>query len=222
MANSLQYEKPNQDPIFQATTEISAQGQDIKRYLPKNPVTILGCADQHQFCEPSTSQCTDLLGARPVIKAAVKLPLNPHQDATMRYIWNAIYYNSIFFAVDTRGAGALQASESVYQNTQQSVSDTQWITEVQGWFNSSLARLQQAMVDTATGPLRPYSDILYTKPGTDPQIDLVSNLCNQQIIRSNGQFQNFDVLGIAIIFSLCTVFIFLSFVAGFIKPPVLR
>lgn len=125
MANSLQQEKPNQDPIFKATREIPVSGRDEENYLPDNPVAILGCADQHQFCIPSTSQCTDLLGAKAVVEAGKKLPFNSQQDATMRYIWNAIFYNSIYFVVDPRGADALQASESVYQNIQQSVSDTQ-------------------------------------------------------------------------------------------------
>lgn len=78
------------------------------------------------------------------------------------------------------------------------------------------------MVDIATGPLRPYSDVLYTKPGTEPQNDFVSNLCNQQMIRSIGQFQSFSVFGIAIILASSTFFILLSFVIDSITAWVQR
>jgi len=219
-ANSVQHEKPNQDPIFEATTELPIEGSDVKRYRPNNAVAILGCVDQHQICEPSTEQCTDLLGVKSVLKAAEKLPLNLHQHATAEYIWNAIFYNNIFFIVDPRGAAALQASESVFQNLQQSVSDTQWITEVNGWFGTSLAKLQQAMIDIARGPLKRYPGVRYTKPGTNPQNDLLSNLCNQQIVRSNGHFLNFSVVGVTLIFAICSSIILLSFVIDWIAKLV--
>ncbi|KAF2258850.1 hypothetical protein CC78DRAFT_477176, partial [Lojkania enalia] len=215
-ANSVHFDVRNTDLIFGATnpSQITQDGSDITVYRPDNPVGVLGCVDQHQICNPSTSQCSGLSQVPDLLQAARGLNLNPKQDAAARYIYNAIFYNNIYWIIGPRGAAALRASESVYQNFQHELSNTQWIIEVQGWFNASLARLQQAMVEIATGPPSHLAGINYTRPGSNPQNSFEEDLCNTQIIRSTGKHQNFSVLGIAIIIAFSTFFIWLSFVIG--------
>jgi len=175
-------------------------------YRADNPVAVLGCADQHQWCSAS-SKCSSLSGLTP--PSDTELQFNPQQHATAVRIYNSMLYNDMYFAVDPRGAAALQASESVYETFQSAVlPDTQWISEVQGWFNVSLAKLQQTLIDVAVGPTPRYPDIAYSTPSSKPDLDL----CKAQIVRSTGQYQNFSVLGIALTLTISTVFIGLSFV----------
>ncbi|KAF2464395.1 uncharacterized protein BDR25DRAFT_271861 [Lindgomyces ingoldianus] len=215
-ANSVVFDVSNTDLIFGATksTVRRQRGKDQTFYLPDNFVTVLGCVDQHQFCRPSTSQCSSLSRVRTLRESTQGLNLNSKQNAAVRYIWNAIYYNNIYWTIGPRGAASLRASESVYQYLQHELSNTQWITEVQGWFDASLARLQQAMVEIAMGPSSQNPGINYTRPGSDPQNSFEENLCRTQILRSTGKYQNFSVLGIAIIVAFSSFFIWLSFMIG--------
>ena len=207
-ANSLLYTHANNDLIFGATTKVNLVENNLVNvsYRADNPVAVLGCADQHQWCS-APSKCSSLSGL--VLPSDTELQFNPQQHVTAVRIYNSMLYNDMYFAVDPRGAAALQASESVYETSQSAVlPDTQWISEVQGWFNVSLAKLQQTLIDVAVGPSPRYPDITYSGPINK----LNSDLCKAQIVRSTGQYQNFSVLGIALTLTISTVFIGLSFV----------
>ena len=113
-----------------------------------------------------------------------------------------------FYSVNSRGASALRASETVNNGFQIALPDNQWITEVSSWFAVSLAKLQQKTVQYATRS--PYtSDALQL---TGPLNKEQANMCKNQIIRSQSGTTSFSMLGISIILVLGGILIMSSLV----------
>jgi hypothetical protein len=214
-ANSLLYDQPNNDPIFAATkTTTRTQGtSNVHYFTADNLVSVFGCVDQHQWCsvvkKPGIKQCSGLESLHSVFEDVSPFTGNPRQLATANRIYQSIWHSNMWYVVDARGVAALQASASVFEIFQHSLPDTQWIIEVSGWFNTALAKVQQALVEIAVGPgLQNSSDFLVTAPHKPYDWDL----CDAQVVRSSGQYLNFSVLGIALIVAFSTFFIWLSFV----------
>lgn len=132
---------------------------------------------------------------------------NHRKLATANRIWNSIWLSSMWYVVDFRGVAAIQASETVFEIFQHSLPDNQWTIEIGGWFNTALAKVQQALVEIAVGPgLQNSSDFTVTAPSKPYDWDL----CNAQVVRSSGQYLNFSVLGIALIVVFSAVIIWVS------------
>ena len=91
------------------------------------------------------------------------------------------------------------------------------MTEVSTWFAVSMAKLQQKIVQYATGPA-------YVPAGTDivgPLNEQQKNMCQNQKIRSQSGTASFSVLGMAIILILGSILIITSLaldsVMGFVR-----
>jgi hypothetical protein len=214
-ANSLLYDSKNNDPIFAATTptQRSQDGSTGTYYTADNLVSVLGCVDQHQWCSavkiPGKTQCSGLESLKTLVTDSSVFNGNHRQLATANRIFRSIWFSNMWYVVDFRGVAAIQASETVFEVFQHFLPDNQWTIEVSGWFNTALAKIQLALVEIAVGPgLQNSSDFTVTAPSKPYDWAL----CDAQVVRSSGQYLNFSVLGIALIVSLCTFIIWLSFV----------
>ena len=187
---------------------------DTPYYTSDRYVNVMGCIDQHQFCNPATGNCTELTASDPVFRAIPTIGLNEAQTATATRLGVSGLLMSTYFSVEPRGVSAFRASETIHDVVQIALPDNQWILEVSSWFGVSLARLQQKAVQYATGPSY---DIEVEKPRTKEEI----NMCKNQIIRSPGGTISFSVLGLCIIFIIGGILIVTSLVidtlVGFIR-----
>ena len=183
-------------------------------YLSDRYVNVLGCTDQHQFCNPATGKCTELTASDRVFREITKIGLNEVQTATALRLGVSIMFMNTFFSVHPRGANAFRASETIQGGIQVALPNNQWITEVSSWFAVSLAKLQQKTIQYATGPSY---DIQTIAPGTQED----ANMCKNQIIRSQGGTISFSVLGLCVIFIFGGILIVTSLVVdslvGFIR-----
>jgi hypothetical protein len=194
---------------------VFAEGNDVLYYLGDNYVNVLGCIDQHQFCNPSypgfdgsSTGCTSLTSYQGAIDDLNNLPLGDFQQATAGRFVSALIFETLYYSVSGRGASALRASEMVYDLSQASLPNNQWTIEISNWFALILARLQQAVVEYATGPLDLPPGGIVQSP------DTVSNraLCLSQKVQATNGYQNFSTLGVAIILVLGTAIILLGVV----------
>lgn len=109
--NSINYEVPSDDPWIPAHFPVNTSSGVL--YRGDYNANLLGCTDQYQICNPNkgNSACTKLSGQRPVLHE-LGLPgntvdLNEHQTwAAVRILESAIRM-SMYYAVQGRGAGAL-------------------------------------------------------------------------------------------------------------------
>lgn len=174
-------------------------------YLADYFLTSIGCIDQYQICNPVSSGldgqsawCTSLNGYYQVLREAYDIGLSDYQLATVAaVIGNAEWLSNMFYAVDGRGSAALKAQKTVFDTTQMlQLPNSQWQNEVEDFFAVSLAGLQQALVERAIGP----TDVVgFGGTVNPPQDSYQEAICRRQIIRNINDYQNFSILGVAII-----------------------
>lgn len=224
--NSVIYNAPVTDPLFTATTEYNistgVEGANTTYYQPDRYVYVLSCIDQIQFCNPTSDACTPLF-APSFLEAKMletsHLGLNAAQLNTAFHIGFAVPQQSTFDNVHPRGANPLRASETVIDNRNVGLPSTHWMTEVSSWFGVSMAKLQQKIVQLATGPdnIPDGATLQLIAQGNKWQ----KHICNNQKVRSSGDTISFSVLGVAIILIVGTFIILtnliLDILVGFIR-----
>lgn len=204
------YDSPVSDPFFGANIEqpipAVGSGPNFTTYTTDKYVTALGCVDQHQFCNPSTYQCTPLTGYNMVKRSFDSLNLNPRQSATAWRLVVQLMFIDMYASVNGRGSNALRASETLSGLEQVGLPNYQWQIEVDSWMAVGMAKLQQLVVQYATGPPRVVGESFTLKPGdADWQA-----MCDAQKVRSSNGTTSFSVLGVSIILILGTVLILLN------------
>jgi hypothetical protein len=134
--------------------------------------------------------------------------MNQYQIFTAQIIADGqvIYYTAA--AAGAIGSSALVASRTEYDIDQAALPNNQWTIEVSSWFGISLVALQRFVVDYASGP----SDFDPTSGGQilNNGDAVTKSLCKNQKIRSNGEYQNFSVPGLVVIFLFGIIIILAS------------
>jgi hypothetical protein len=211
-SNSISNIYPTNDPFY--NTPVSGNvtravdGITTTRYLPQNDFDLLGCYDQHQFCNPANGNCTQLLSLSVLSDAMYSIGLNPSQLSTAGRILTNLPMTTIFNAVEGRGAAALLASQSVFGTTQVlPLPDNQWQLEVGNLFSVSLAKLQQGIIDYATGPSEPQL-LKYQQKPTDPNDQAQ---CKNQKVKNQSTSKNFDLEALIIVIAVGAVLIALGY-----------
>lgn len=112
-----------------------------------------------------------------------------------------------YYSVHSRGANALRASETMNELDQVGLPNNQWMTEVSSWFAVSMAKLQQKVVQYATGPGY-VPDTMYLDRPTKIQ----KKMCKNQMVKSSSGTISFSVLGLVTILILGAALISTSLV----------
>ena len=197
--NSVRYEAPVTDPFYAATTLINLPNDDATNftyYTSDQNVNALACIDQHQYCNPTNKQCTPLtsFGLAHKFLNVNNISLNDAQMVTALQLDFLTGLLTTYYSVNSRGASALRASETVNDLLQVALPNNQWMTEVSTWFAVSMAKLQQRVIEYATGPGYIPDGMSLMRP-VGPQ----EKICRNQILRSSSGTVSFSVLGVAII-----------------------
>ena len=224
--NSIIYDEPVLDPLFRATIPESLgpgpNGENATYYEPDFNVYVLSCIDQIQFCNPTTDACSPLIAPSALngnVLETSKLGFNAAQLNTAFHIGFAVPAQSTYDIVNARGANSLRASETVIDNRNIGLPATQWMIEVSTWFGVSMAKLQQKIVQLATGPdsIPDGATLILTAPQNKYQ----KHICDNQKIRSSSDTISFSVLGVAIILVVGTLIIitnlFLDILVGYLR-----
>lgn len=168
-SNRLRFTQATEDPWFNASTPLGSfdfpslqtTGDNATLYYASEPASPLGCLSQEQLCNPSlpeqSRRCTNLTRPKTVGLEAAALGLFPpgsNSDARLTWAFNSIFHDSaaVQDVIDTLGAQALLARAGVKNGLQGPLPTNQWQTEVEHWFNTTLASLQQSFVNLARGP----------------------------------------------------------------------
>ena len=104
----------------------------------------------------------------------------------------------MYASVHGRGSNALRASETLSETEQVSLPNNQWQIEVDSWMAVGMAKLQQLIVQYATGPPPVVGKSFTIKPQTSDE----EAMCGAQKVRSSVGTTSFSVLGVAIILLL--------------------
>jgi len=218
--NSVRYDTPVDDPFFSAHLvggSILSYGDNLTWYTSDHFVNALGCADQQQFCNPTNNQCTELTASTILAKQFQQVGMNAVQQATCRRLLLELSSANTYFSVNGRGSSSLRAQETLYDLNQAPLPNNQWMIEVSSWFSVSMAKLQQSVVQYATGP--PY---LVTGSYLWKPTDAISvAMCGSQKVRNSFNTLSFSLLGVTIILVVGAMLIFtnliLDLVVGWIQ-----
>ena len=210
--NSVFYEAPVTDPFYAATAPsppINSDGSNLTYYTSNQFVYALACTDQHQYCNPTNKQCTPLTSVTLASHSLQenKISLNQAQMVTVLRLDLITYFLTTFNSVHSRGANALRASETVNDLDQVALPNNQWMTEVSSWFAVSMAKLQQRVIQYATGPGYIPDGMYLSKP-----TKMQEKMCKNQFVKSSSGTISFSVLGLAIILILGAALISASLV----------
>ncbi|KAH7363722.1 hypothetical protein BKA66DRAFT_514601 [Pyrenochaeta sp. MPI-SDFR-AT-0127] len=205
-ANDIRFFTPVNDPWFAAGSQgpvnMSISVGDMEVYLSDDPVRVLGCVQQYQFCKPAPKQnasCTPLLGINEALTAGTLIFTQPSDQG--RFLWSAsaILNMASGFTELARvlKGGALLASDSLSAMWQYDLPNNQWELELEHWFKFTLADVQRAILDLATGPIVADAREFHSPPASAE----ARSLCNNQKIRSDS-YTSFNVLGLILIFAI--------------------
>lgn len=216
-SDGITFVEPVDDPWFSAHRQGPREGNVMHNrtrptYLQDEPVGVLGCTFQMQYCNPNIREgdpgrCTPLAGYVDDRFDITSLYKDDHQKTKFR--WAVDVFQLGFFSisgiVDAMGVSALVARQGLAANSQSPLPSNQWQREVQHWVGASLASIQGSFVEMANGPPGPQYD-RFRKP---PQNSTQQAVCNNMKIITT-KYSSFSVLGISLILSFGTIFMLLD------------
>ncbi|KAL9613334.1 MAG: hypothetical protein Q9167_002095 [Letrouitia subvulpina] len=210
-ANSITYSQPVDDPLFSAHLPLEHGG-----YIADFNLTSMICSDQYRYCNPENNLCAPYGGLQSFYDiTAGYLNMSTRQALTVaRFASSGLGYAMV---QSTAGLGfmALKAQELVYQANLMSPSlpINQWQIEAEAMFQTALARTQLDSADFARKEtVGEYSTIWLPKADNGSMNSIWTAMCNNQKTGSTNGYQNFSILGIAIILIVGTTIILLSYV----------
>jgi hypothetical protein len=204
--NDMVFLAPVDDPWFKTTlgpTNRTTMMGTHYEYRSNEPAHPLACVQRYQFCNPSLKKdesCTPLVGIIEAFSLA-SMTLFPQPQHRETFLWSAtaILYMANGFSefIGRSRNGALLASDTVSGLGQYALPNNQWELELEHWFKFTMADLQRAILDQATGPGLPGAAQFHSTP-TSAEARAV---CDNQKIRSDS-FTSFNVLGLVLVFSI--------------------
>lgn len=225
-ANALRYVSSVDDAWFSAHKQFTTANESLlingnrtpyenqSWFMSDSLVHVLACADQSQLCNPSTNECSPLVGESTIMEQLPALGLNEYQNQTAMTILTV--GTKIFSSkaiVGSLKSNALLASQLLADNMALPLPDNQWMLEVSSWFATGLAGLQQSVVEYATGPSPAHT--LAGNPSPllvvgDANSTVSRTLCKSQMGKLTGEYQNFSVLGLLCILVIGGVIMLVS------------
>lgn len=213
-ANDILFHAPVVDPWFAAGSQGAFNANshlgNMEVYLNDEPARALACVQQYQFCNPALKQntgCTPLLGIYETFAAGSLLFSQPRDRD--RFLWSASAISNLAGGftelLRTLGSGALLAKDSLSASLQWNLPSNQWELELEHWFKFTLADVQRAVLDQATGPVLVDARQFHSPP-VSPE---GRTICSNQKIRSDS-YTSFNVLGLILIFSIGSLIMILS------------
>ena len=200
------------DIWFSATSLVQDSGR--VQYEPDQDTNVLVCAEQYQFKAPSGAQ-TVLGSYLDLNRTFQQVGFNAYQEAIAKHLILAINLASNFNTVTFLGPSALLASDNVFEFIGTTLPDDQWKREVEGWFQTSLARIQWFIIEWAakSEDLGPYGYVAAPPQTTGNPVDEAEvDLCSRQRVRNTGAYQTFSFAGVMITVLVGLVFIIISWI----------
>ena len=217
-APEIHFATPVNDPWFSAhknASEISNQKTKEKfvAYLQDEPLGVMACTQQVQYCNPNLPEderCEPLRGVIDPRRTERLKKIFPEssQFATIKWVdslWTFGIY-TISATLGFIGSSALRARYSLSYGYSGPLPDNQWQLEAEHWIKGTLTSLQDVLVTAANGIPETLDD--FRKPPMANET-IAQNMCvNQKIVSTS--YSSFNVLGITLILVLGVIIIILD------------
>jgi hypothetical protein len=184
------YSQAINDPWFSARDELRTSGNSTSFYNAGR-VSVLGCIEQHQFCNPAKSVCSNITSLSTPYSSA-ELLLNSQQESILRRLSSGIEASQIDSAISQQGSCALLIRRATL-NDWNPIPDDQWMHEAENLFAISMTATQRHMLEYLTGP----EDAMLRKD-LMPLEEREAWMCNSQIVRRDG-YTSFSTFGLIMV-----------------------
>jgi hypothetical protein len=202
------------------------------RYTIDNPLSVLGCAEQHQYCNPNSkatngSNCTPLTNRADLFFDGMNASSNSlystvftnlHQLITIAAINDAAGLSSVDTWLSGMDVPLLAADLNVISSSE-GLADNQWILETTNWFATSMNILQRSVAEYATGPPGKLGRYTAGNSSTVPELDW---FCKNVVVENNS-YVSFSMLSLCLIFIIGLLLILVSlWIESLVKSIQLR
>jgi len=154
------------DPVYdmwfltdpQSTLNITNGGELVLLYTADRPVTIMGCVEEQELCNPTIAgeaRCKRFTPSVSDNKLFSSINLNPAQIATARRLRIILLTNDLSYITWMISQPILASKTVIVGNQYAELPKDQWRTEVGRWFSISMIMIQSGFVDFVTGPSNP-------------------------------------------------------------------
>ncbi len=175
-ANDVVFQGPTNDALFAAHMPIQAKlgfmgkRASMQFYARDEPASVLGCIARYQFCDSTVAaahassgasdgrHCTPLEGIAMALEHAEELwGANRRQARLFKWVTGALLQDPPFLWMVPQAvrSAALEARYAMMNGLQGPLPPNQWQREIEGWFKTTLAHAQRAVLELAMGPLDP-------------------------------------------------------------------
>lgn len=145
LPNSITFSEPVQDPMFRTSTTSDNDILGLAPYVPERDMYLLACSEKLQICNPRNGKCTGWNSTLSLNNFAYwSSPLGPTEQQNATYLrLAAIGLDGLMFNAVNGVPDPLLASAYLLSTTgSQPLPDGYWRAEVEGWFQSVLAKTQ--------------------------------------------------------------------------------
>ena len=219
-ANTVEYLNPVDDPFFLALyndTSPAFNGYEVNPYYAFHVVVPMGCVDRYRIVNKVHGRETGYISTNDLLSAIEDLELNDAQSVTAQRLYYAFMRSSTYYSIFDSATGALKASDTVIGYLSPGLPSNQWQTEVEGWFQTSLAKIQAYAVEYAANmaTLGPFGTVSFP----DESIGRRSweSQCKAQKINSVAGYQTFSLFGLVF---TCVAGMVIIIVSLLLKPGV--
>lgn len=172
------------------------------QYVPKRDVYLLACTEKWNLCNTRNGKCTDwdtALDLLDIQRWVDTLNLSPAQNATYNRVVDALFVSTMNSAVFGVPQPLLAGYSLLSQTGSQPLPDGHWRREVEGWFQSVLAKWQflpSVFPNVPLGILRD-NDVEFL-PASDlgPEME---RQCHQQRVTSPQKYQSYNFFALVFI-----------------------
>ncbi|KUJ14829.1 uncharacterized protein LY89DRAFT_783906 [Mollisia scopiformis] len=167
------------------------------------PISVLGCTEQHQFCnlnrpENTTTRCTPQADLMTIDSLNISEFLDTqHQYEVTNMISEAVGRAELGFVVGDLSPPLL-AMEYLMKQSSGPIATNQWVLEATNWFSTGINVMQRSLAEVATGPSGRYAKYTANTAANDTELQ---RYCDNLILRDNG-YTSFSVLAIGLVLGL--------------------
>jgi hypothetical protein len=217
-APEIHFSNPINDTWFSARRNASDlrykdTKQRLKAYVLDEPVSVMACTHQVQYCNPNlpeSERCEPLRGLNDPRRSERLHKIFPEEShfATIKWangLWNYGIY-TISGTIGFIGASALRARNSLSYGFSGPLPDNQWQLEAEHWVKGELASLQDVFFTAANGIPEALADFRQPPMANET---VAQNMCvNQKIVST--KYSSFNVLGVSLILTLGIIIVILD------------
>lgn len=178
-------------------------------YLADATTSVLGCTEQHRFCNPtnpSSTNCTPLAGTVQVNNSLGGLGFNSLQQATANRMFETMGQTTLPRVARALGTNYMVAASSLSGQVSLALPKDQWVLEVFNWADTMMATFQRKVIEFATGPSNPEFNKYFQLADTAEQ----QRMCRNQKVPSPPGYTSFSVVGLTIILGVGILIIWLN------------